>query len=206
MCVLTEPRAFFFFAFFFFAFFFFAFAFFLFLLFSALLHHHHHLPFPSKLPPKPPSPCPAVLLRSLYIYSQSIYIYSIQSIYIYSLQSISIYSLQSIYIYSYPQGDLATAEKMYSMAIRLDPRNHVYLSNRSAARVKGGDWESGLEDAEEAIKYAPKWAKVRRKGGRLQACFRLKAGDRLSHHLSSSHSFSLLSLNSTPLSAHLAPR
>ena len=54
------------------------------------------------------------------------------------------------------------------MAIRMDKKNHVLFSNRSAARCGLGKFEEALEDAERCVKLAPKWGKgYGRKGAAL---------------------------------------
>lgn len=56
----------------------------------------------------------------------------------------------------------------YTEAIKLDPKNHVLFSNRSAAHAKAGNYEEALKDAEETIKLNPTWPKgYSRKGSAL---------------------------------------
>jgi chaperonin cofactor prefoldin len=47
----------------------------------------------------------------------------------------------------------------YSEAIRLDPSNHVYYSNRSAAYGAVNKWQQAEQDAKECVKINPKFAK-----------------------------------------------
>ena len=55
-------------------------------------------------------------------------------------------------------------------AIRLDPNNHVYFSNRSAAYLSAGLAEKALQDAQDCITAKPNWAKgYNRKGTALHA-------------------------------------
>ncbi|KAG6620853.1 Heat shock protein sti1 [Phytophthora cinnamomi] len=51
------------------------------------------------------------------------------------------------------------AVECYSEAIRLDPENHVYYSNRSAAYGALFKWEQAEKDAQECVKRNPKFAK-----------------------------------------------
>jgi len=63
-------------------------------------------------------------------------------------------------------GNRAFAEKkfdeainFYSEAIKIDNRNHVYWSNRSAAYMGKSMFTHALEDAEQCVKLNPKWGK-----------------------------------------------
>ncbi|XP_013408018.1 tetratricopeptide repeat protein 28 isoform X1 [Lingula anatina] len=56
-------------------------------------------------------------------------------------------------------GDFQGAIRLYTEAINLDPINHILYSNRSAAFVKMGHFQKGLEDAVKARDLNPKWAK-----------------------------------------------
>ncbi|KAE8894342.1 hypothetical protein PF005_g6321 [Phytophthora fragariae] len=51
------------------------------------------------------------------------------------------------------------AVECYSEAIRLDPENHVYYSNRSAAYGALSKWELAEADAQQCLKRNPKFAK-----------------------------------------------
>ena len=69
---------------------------------------------------------------------------------------------------AFAAGDYAKAAKQFTMAIRMDKKNHVLFSNRSAARCGLGKFEEALEDAERCVKLAPKWGKgYGRKGAAL---------------------------------------
>jgi len=58
-------------------------------------------------------------------------------------------------------GSTADAIEAYGEAIKADATVKVYWSNRSAARLKAGDADGALQDAEEAVRLAPSWAKAR---------------------------------------------
>lgn len=45
--------------------------------------------------------------------------------------------------------DYDKAIELFSQAIKLDPKNHVLWSNRSAARAGKREWAEALADAEE---------------------------------------------------------
>jgi len=51
------------------------------------------------------------------------------------------------------------AINFYSEAIKIDNRNHVYFSNRSAAYMGKNMFSNALEDAEQCVKLNPKWGK-----------------------------------------------
>ena len=60
---------------------------------------------------------------------------------------------------AFKNGDFLKASQQYSMAIRLDVKNHVLHSNRSAAYASMQSWDRALEDGEKCIKLAPSWGK-----------------------------------------------
>ena len=55
--------------------------------------------------------------------------------------------------------DFDGAIAKYTEAIALDPTNHVFYSNRSAAHLSKGDANSALQDAEKCIEVKPDWPK-----------------------------------------------
>jgi len=58
----------------------------------------------------------------------------------------------------------------YTEAINLDPKDHVFFSNRSAAYLSKGDAKSALSDAERCIALNGSWAKgYSRKGAALHS-------------------------------------
>lgn len=60
---------------------------------------------------------------------------------------------------AYQKGEVEKSIELYSQAINIDPDNHVYYSNRSAAYMKNDSKSKALRDAEKCVELAPKWAK-----------------------------------------------
>ncbi|KAL6472513.1 hypothetical protein MHYP_G00187010 [Metynnis hypsauchen] len=56
-------------------------------------------------------------------------------------------------------GDFQTAVKLYGEALRADPQNCILYSNRSAAHLKLGQYQTALDDAVKARLLNPKWPK-----------------------------------------------
>ncbi|XP_056592434.1 tetratricopeptide repeat protein 28 isoform X2 [Triplophysa dalaica] len=57
-------------------------------------------------------------------------------------------------------GDFQTAVKLYGEALRADPQNCILYSNRSAAHLKLGQYQTALDDAVKARLLNPKWPKA----------------------------------------------
>lgn len=57
-------------------------------------------------------------------------------------------------------GDFTTAVALYTDALALDPNNYILYSNRSAARIKQGQFALALQDATKAKELCPQWAKA----------------------------------------------
>lgn len=56
-------------------------------------------------------------------------------------------------------GDFVKAVECYTEAISLDPSNHVFYSNRSAAYAKDKKYEQALADAKKCVELKPDWGK-----------------------------------------------
>jgi tetratricopeptide (TPR) repeat protein len=52
------------------------------------------------------------------------------------------------------------AVSLYSQAIKLDPKNHIYFSNRSACYVSLSQWDKAAADAKECLKLNPTFLKA----------------------------------------------
>lgn len=57
-------------------------------------------------------------------------------------------------------GDFITAVGLYTDALTLDPGNYILYSNRSAARLKQGQFALALQDATKAKELCPQWPKA----------------------------------------------
>lgn len=60
---------------------------------------------------------------------------------------------------AFQAGDVQLAISYFSQAIDLDPDNHIFYSNRSAAFMKADSISKALHDAEKCVELAPDWAK-----------------------------------------------
>lgn len=77
---------------------------------------------------------------------------------------------------AFTAGNNDLAIQLYSQAIMVDPDNHVILSNRSAAYLKGDFKSKALYDAEKCVQLSPKWSKgYSRLGAAQQALKRFDA-------------------------------
>lgn len=56
-------------------------------------------------------------------------------------------------------GNFPEAIKLYTKAIELDPANHVFYSNRSAAYAKNKEYQKALEDAQKTVDIKSDWGK-----------------------------------------------
>lgn len=69
-------------------------------------------------------------------------------------------------------GDFATAVTLYTDALTLDPTNYILYSNRSAARLKQGQFSLSLQDANKAKELCPQWGKAYFRQGVALQCLR----------------------------------
>ncbi|XP_045771078.1 tetratricopeptide repeat protein 28 isoform X2 [Maniola jurtina] len=67
-------------------------------------------------------------------------------------------------------GDFSTAVALYTDALTLDPANHILYSNRSAARLKQGQFAAALQDATRARELCPNWPKAYYRQGVALQC------------------------------------
>ncbi|KAL4711798.1 hypothetical protein ACJJTC_005967 [Scirpophaga incertulas] len=67
-------------------------------------------------------------------------------------------------------GDFQTAVALYTDALSLDPSNHILFSNRSAARLKQGQFAAALQDATRAREICPNWPKAYYRQGVALQC------------------------------------
>jgi len=60
---------------------------------------------------------------------------------------------------AFQKGNNAEAIKLYSKAVELDPKSHVYLTNRATAYAAMQDWDKALTDSNKAIALKDDWVK-----------------------------------------------
>ncbi|KAH3758070.1 stress-inducible protein STI1 [Pelomyxa schiedti] len=60
---------------------------------------------------------------------------------------------------AYGEGNYREAIRHYSDAIKFEPRNHVFYSNRSAAYAGLGEWKQALEDANQCLSLNAAWGR-----------------------------------------------
>lgn len=61
---------------------------------------------------------------------------------------------------------------LYTDALTLDPTNYILYSNRSAARLKQGQFSLALQDAQKAKELCPQWGKAYFREGVALQCLR----------------------------------
>lgn len=69
-------------------------------------------------------------------------------------------------------GDFQLAVQLYTDALTLDPTNYILYSNRSAARLKQGQFSLALQDANKAKELCPQWGKAYFRQGVALQCLR----------------------------------
>mmetsp|Transcript_93088 Transcript_93088/g.260320 ORF Transcript_93088/g.260320 Transcript_93088/m.260320 type:complete len:254 (+) Transcript_93088:155-916(+) len=60
---------------------------------------------------------------------------------------------------AFAEKDFERAINHYTKAIQLDPKNHVFFSNRSACYAGLEEWAKAVEDSKECIRLDPKFVK-----------------------------------------------
>ncbi|GMH38183.1 hypothetical protein BSKO_06067 [Bryopsis sp. KO-2023] len=60
---------------------------------------------------------------------------------------------------AFSSGDYEGAIKFFSEAIEIDPTNHVFFSNRSAAQASLKNYDAALEDAKKVVEIKSDWPK-----------------------------------------------
>jgi stress-induced-phosphoprotein 1 len=59
----------------------------------------------------------------------------------------------------YQAGNYGQAVEYYTYAVEMEPKNHIYVTNRSTAYAAMKQWEKSLKDADKAIALKGDWAK-----------------------------------------------
>lgn len=52
------------------------------------------------------------------------------------------------------------ALQMYTRAINIDPRNPIFYCNRAAAWIRLGDYDKSISDANQSLRYNPRYSKA----------------------------------------------
>jgi len=60
---------------------------------------------------------------------------------------------------SFSRQEFDEAISLYSEAIKINPKNHVFFSNRSACYAGKKEWSAAAEDAKECMKLDPTFLK-----------------------------------------------
>jgi len=59
----------------------------------------------------------------------------------------------------YKKGNYEKAIEFYTYATEMDPKNHIYMTNRSMCYAAMKKWDKSLRDAEKSVQLNPKWEK-----------------------------------------------
>jgi tetratricopeptide (TPR) repeat protein len=60
----------------------------------------------------------------------------------------------------FKKGDYEKAIENYTYACEIDPKNHLYYTNRSLCYASMKRWDKSLRDADKSIALNPNWVKV----------------------------------------------
>lgn len=69
---------------------------------------------------------------------------------------------------AFKAGDFGKAIEFYTYATELDPKNHIYFTNRSMCYFKMGDFTKSLRDAEKSVALNSSWTKGYYRAGMAQ--------------------------------------
>jgi len=59
----------------------------------------------------------------------------------------------------FKKGNMAQAIEFYTYATEMDPKNHIYMTNRAAAYAHMQKWDKSLRDAQKSVEMNPSWDK-----------------------------------------------